>query len=155
MKLRSTTWRFIRQTAGAAAAEFALVTPFLLCGFIGAADYGRAVFTAMEMRSAAEAGVRYASVNGYDSESMITAAQSASTLSIPSNTITPSSFYACVTETGSSSVIGTTQSSSFTCSDGKTISGKYAEVQITSSFTTIFAGDQASAPTTTATVRIT
>ena len=118
-------------------------------GFIGAVDYGRAVFTAMEVSLGG-----YAAASGYNATAMTTAAENASTLSISASTITPSQYYACVTGTGASAVIGTHQASSFTCPDGVTTSGHYAQMQITSNFAAIFNSDQASVPTITATVRI-
>jgi hypothetical protein len=112
------------------------------------------MFIAGETRSAAEAGARWAAVNGYNSTSMVSAVQSGTAITINSGNISTSTFYACVTGSGATAAIGSTQSASFLCADGKTTSGQFATVNISPTFAAIFPGDGAKAPSVTATIRI-
>lgn len=51
--------RFIREESGVALLEFALFTTLLLLLVFGAIDFGRALFTANNLTSAAREGARY------------------------------------------------------------------------------------------------
>lgn len=56
-----------RSKSGTAAIEFGLFIPFLLILFTGTVELGFAMYEAMQVNNAAEAGMLYAAKNGWDS----------------------------------------------------------------------------------------
>src|SRR3954453_1086869 len=60
--------RLIRSERGAALVELALSTPLLVVMIVGAVDFARAFYTAMELTNAARAGAQYAAnpLHGWD-----------------------------------------------------------------------------------------
>ena len=67
--------RFVRNTAGSAAVEFALVLPILLLVTLGIMEGGRTFLALHALEMVAGDGVRYASVRGSESQSPVTPAQ--------------------------------------------------------------------------------
>ncbi len=67
--------RFVRNTAGTAAVEFALVLPVLLLMTLGIMEGGRIFLALHALEKVAGDGVRYASVRGSESQSPVTQAQ--------------------------------------------------------------------------------
>ena len=67
--------RFVRNTAGTAAVEFALVLPVLLLVTLGIIEGGRTFLALHALEKVAGDGVRYASVRGSESQSPVTQAQ--------------------------------------------------------------------------------
>jgi len=70
----------IRSERGAALVELALSTPLLVVMVVGAVDFARAFYTAMELTNAARAGAQYASrsVMGFDTGTTQSVAAAAS-----------------------------------------------------------------------------
>lgn len=52
--------RLISNRSGVSTLEFGLLVPILITFIVGGADYGLAMFTQLEMRSAARAGAQHA-----------------------------------------------------------------------------------------------
>jgi Flp pilus assembly protein TadG len=77
-KVVAALWK--AQTA-VAAVEFALISPLLVTLFVGVVNYGLIMQQQLEVGNAARAGAAYASAYGYDQVKVITAAQSATSLS--------------------------------------------------------------------------
>ena len=67
--------RFVRNTAGTAAVEFALVLPVLLLVTLGIVEGGRIFLALHALEKVAGDGVRYASVRGSESQSPVAQAQ--------------------------------------------------------------------------------
>ncbi len=67
--------RFVRNTAGTAAVEFAFVLPVLLLMTLGIIEGGRTFLALHALEKVAGDGVRYASVRGSESQSPVTQAQ--------------------------------------------------------------------------------
>ncbi len=67
--------RFVRNTAGATAVEFALLLPVLLLVILGIVEGGRTFLALHALEKVAGDGVRYASLRGSESESPVTQAQ--------------------------------------------------------------------------------
>lgn len=59
MKVQLRFWIFAASEHGSSLVETALLTPLLLLLLIGTADLGRAIYTAMEVAGAAQAGAEY------------------------------------------------------------------------------------------------
>jgi Flp pilus assembly protein TadG len=86
---------------GAAAVEFALMTPFLLGLLVPIADLGAYVYNSMELQLAAQAGAEYAARHDWDPNGILSAMQNAapnlklstSDTGVPNNTdLLPSPF---------------------------------------------------------------
>jgi Flp pilus assembly protein TadG len=72
--------RRLRSERGAALVELALSTPLLVVMIVGAVDFARAFYTAMELTNAARAGAQFASrsVTGFDAGTTQSVAAAAS-----------------------------------------------------------------------------
>jgi Flp pilus assembly protein TadG len=112
---------------GAAAVEFALMTPMLVLLTMGIADFGSAAYTMMEVKSAAHAGVMYAYANPKNctSSGITTAEGTATSLG---NTLT-------TTATGATT--GSPTAAAPTCNFSGCVSG----TSLVSQTTTCTAGD--------------
>lgn len=100
-------WYSLREEAGQALIELALVVPLLTLIFVGALEVGRIAYAAIEVNNAARAGVAYAS-------------QTHTTASTdPSNL--PNIQLAATTEAPDVTGMTVTVSNSCTCSDGTPI----------------------------------
>jgi Flp pilus assembly protein TadG len=90
----------LNDDSGASVLETALLLPLLLLLFLGAIDFGRAYYAALEVSSAAQAGALYGSQNATDTSGMVAAAK----LEVPDMTgINPTATYGCECSDGSSS----------------------------------------------------
>lgn len=67
--------RFVRNAAGTAAVEFALVLPIMVLMFLGIMEGGRTYLAVHALQKIAGDGVRYASVRGSESQSPATQTQ--------------------------------------------------------------------------------
>ncbi len=86
---------------GSSFVELAIVLPMLLMVLVPAADIGRALFAAIEVSSAAEAGAMYGVQNPGDTAGMVSASKSgASNLS----GVTATATYGCECSDGSGAV---------------------------------------------------
>ena len=72
--LPSRLLRILRQDEGSSLIELALLIPPLLLVLVGAIDFGRGYYVAIEVASAAEAGALYGSLNPTDDAGMRAAA---------------------------------------------------------------------------------
>ncbi len=89
----------VRDDSGSSIIETALLLPVLLLLFIGAVDFGRAYYMALEVSSSAQAGAVYGSQNATDTSGMVAAAK----LEVPDLTsITPTATYGCECSDGTS-----------------------------------------------------
>ncbi len=127
---------------GTAAIEFALAIPLLLVMLMGAIELGFAIYEAMQVYDAAEAGALYAAQNGWDASGISTAVTSATSATELSATPAPSQFWGCPDESG----ITTVASSSIKCA-GNTSPGQYIQVNATLSHSTILPYPGLSLPT--------
>ena len=75
MKILAPISKLVRAERGASLVELALVLPILFLLLMGAVDYGRAFYLAMEVSGAAQAGAEYGSLYPTDSTGMVSAAQ--------------------------------------------------------------------------------
>lgn len=141
---------FWRRKDGAVAVEFAMIGGVLAFLMLGAADLGLAFYSDMQVQAAAQAGVQYAMVHGYNATAISTATTHATTTSGISSTSTQ--FCGCPSST---SVATTTCSSN--CSDGKP-AGVYVSVTASRTYSTLFdyplVSDGGLFQTSTSTVRI-
>jgi len=85
--------------AGTAAVEFGLAIPFLLILLVGTVEIGSAMYQAMQVHNAAEAGMVYAGKHGWNASS-IAAAVTASGVSGVTATPAPTQFCGCPTASG-------------------------------------------------------
>lgn len=93
--------RIGRESEGSSFVELAIVLPLFLLMFVPAMDIGRALFAAIEVSSAAEAGAMYGMQNPGDTTGMVNASKSgASNLS----GVTASATYGCECSDGSGAV---------------------------------------------------
>lgn len=77
----------LRNEHGASLIELAITLPLLLLLLMGAVDFGRAFYLALEIAGAAQAGAEYGSENPTDTAGMKTAAQDDAP-NVPSLTVT-------------------------------------------------------------------
>jgi hypothetical protein len=84
-------WR--RSEKGTAAIEFGLFIPVLLILLTGTVELGRAMYEAMQVNNAVEAGMLYAAKNGYDAGGI--AAAVANATATPGITATPAPTLVC------------------------------------------------------------
>ena len=87
-------------TGGLAAVEFAIVIPILLAVTIPVCDLGKAFSQQLQVWEAAQAGVQYATANGFASTAIQNAVTAATSLS--SISATPAPAQSCGCPTGSS-----------------------------------------------------
>ncbi len=105
---------------GTAALEFALAVPLLALLLTAVIEIGFAMYQAMQVNFAAEAGLAYAAKNGWDYAGITSAATGSSGLSGMNSTA--SQFCACPSATGLP-----TANCSATCSSGSQ-AGQYIQV---------------------------
>jgi Flp pilus assembly protein TadG len=106
--------RLLRNTGGSSLIEMALVMPVLLLLLVGAVDFGRAYYVAIEVNSAAHSAALYGSQNPTDTIGMVNAANLDVT-DVPSLVTTPTSSCECY----DGSTCGTSTSSP--CADGNAV----------------------------------
>ena len=91
--------RFVTESGGMSVLETALLLPMLVLMLMGAVDFGRGYYAAIEVASSAEAGALYGIQNSSDTAGMVKAAQ----LDAPDFTqLTATALYGCECSDGSS-----------------------------------------------------
>ena len=116
--------------SGTAAIEFALFAPFLLTLIGGVTEIGFATYEAMQVNAAVEAGLLYATANGWDAASISDAVTGSSQLpSLYTLTATPAptEFCGCPNEAGSVANVGSPPCSTTACAE-QTAAGTYVQV---------------------------
>jgi Flp pilus assembly protein TadG len=118
-------------TQGLAAVELALLAPIVALVFICTADLGLGLYQLMEVESAAEAGVQYAALYGFDSNKIsgaVTAAAPGLTINLDP---TPSQSCGCPSGTAiSAATCGST------CPNSEP-AGTYVKVSTSSTYNTL------------------
>jgi Flp pilus assembly protein TadG len=114
---------------GVAAVELALLAPILALMLAGAVDLGMGLYTALEVRNAAEAGGQYVALKGFDATAAANAVTNATLLSGVTATPAPAQMCGCPTATGI-----TTIACSSSCPDG-TSPGTYAKIYASNNYT--------------------
>jgi hypothetical protein len=113
-----------RSESGTAAIEFGLFIPVLLILFTGTVELSRAMYEAIQVNNAVEAGMLYAAKNGWDSTGITNAVLNASTVSGLTATPAPSQCFGCPAAGG---ITPTTCVSPPPCADGSP-PGQYVQV---------------------------
>lgn len=126
--------RSLRDDSAMSAVEFAIIAPVLLLMAVGVVDYGEAAFRSMQVQNAAQAGIQYAAVHGYQVSGITAAVQStgAPGISVSSG---PTQFCGCPTTTNSVPTLTSTPCGS-DCADG-TVSGTYVTLTAAATYTTL------------------
>jgi Flp pilus assembly protein TadG len=120
---------FYQHDLGASVLETALMLPLLLTLLIGAVDYGRGYYAAIEVASAAESGALYGSLNPTDTSGMVSMAKlNAKDISGMNAT----AIYGCECSDGSSFILNC--SINLTCSTNVV---KYVEVTTAANYVPI------------------
>ena len=101
---------FAEAEAGASLVELALVLPVLLLLLMGAVDFGRAFYLAMEVAGAAQAGAEFGSQNPTDTAGISSAATTDAPDVAGLTVATPTYGCECADGTGYSSNCGTAPS---------------------------------------------
>jgi Flp pilus assembly protein TadG len=112
----------LRDKKGSVALEFAVAVPILAAFLAGVVDVGAAVYGRMQVQNAAQAGVEYALVHGWNSAAIQSAVTNATTATTMIATPAPSQSCGCASGSAISAV-----SCSTTCPDG-TKPGTYVVV---------------------------
>lgn len=123
--------RAVNDTTGVAAVEFGLMIPLFGLMLISVADIGMSVHRKMQVEQAAQVGVQYAMVHGFDASAISAAVVSASDATAITATPSPTKFCGCV----SGSSISTVTCGS-TCPGGAR-AGTYTTVSAQASYSTI------------------
>lgn len=116
---------------GTAAIEFGIIAPVLVFMAIAAMDLGMGVYRKMQVQNAAQAGLEYAIVHGFDSGAIKNAVTSATTFSGVSASPPPNQFCGCASNTGIAPM-----ACNSTCSGGAT-PGAYVTVSTQGAYTTL------------------
>lgn len=117
---------------GSTAIEFGLFTPLLVTLLVGVFEVGFATYEAMQVHNAAEAGLIYASKNGWDQTGIANAVIASSSSSNIQASPAPSQFCGCPTISGLQTV-----ACSATCSNGDAAS-EYIRIDASLDRTTLF-----------------
>ena len=136
---------------GTAAIEFAIGAPVLMILLVGLVEVGFAAYQSMQVQNAVEAGVMYATQNGWDSAGISAAVTNATGAGGMTASPAPAQFCGCP---GAGSITAFTCTA--TCPDG-TSPGQYVQVNATLARISIFPGSGLTLPvnlTATSTVRI-
>jgi Flp pilus assembly protein TadG len=124
-----------RSESGTAAIEFALFVPVFLILLTGTIELGRAVYEAMQVNNAVEAGMLYVAKTGaFDSAAIATAVVNAGAVYPVAVTATPAptQFCGCPAAADISVVNeGACAVPLATCADGVTKAGQYARINAT------------------------
>lgn len=133
--LRQSFRRFIGPGAdgvrGAAAVEFAIIAPALVLMMIPTVDFSLGIHRRMQVQNAAQAGLQYAALHGFNASAITSAVTSATSFSGISASPAPSQFCGCASSTAI-----TTIACSSTCSGGLT-PGSYVTVSAQATYNTL------------------
>jgi Flp pilus assembly protein TadG len=124
--------RALRDSRGAAAVEFALIAPMLVGFLAPIADIGMRTYAAMQVEIAAQAGARYALLNGFNSSAIQSAVTNATGFTTISASPAPSSSCGC--PSGNAIATATCGAS---CANGET-AGTYVTVNAQMTFQPLF-----------------
>lgn len=138
--------RLGRRSDGVAGMEFALLAPLLTATFFAVVDLGTAAYIRREAQAAAQAGVQYAMISGWEQAEIEAAALASASLESP--TVLAERLYACPASDGLSFV-----SKGSGCSGGGT-AGTYVRVTVTPVYTPILPIEALSVGPASAVVRI-
>jgi Flp pilus assembly protein TadG len=119
-----------RDDRGVAAVEMAMLSPVLVVMVLGVIDLSLRVWTYARVLNAANAGIEYAAINGYNSTAIDAAVKAATTASV--SVTAPAPTYGCPTTNGS---LTSEPSATSLCSDGAA-AGTYVTVTASDTFTT-------------------
>lgn len=120
-------YKLFGRDEGASILEVALLLPILLLLLVGAVDYGRGYYAAIEVSSAAEAGALYGTLNPTDTTGMVSMAKlNAKDIS----GMNANASYGCICSDGSSFVLSCTLT--ITCPTNVV---KYVEVTTSANYT--------------------
>lgn len=89
-----------REIAGTAAIEFAICVPFLLVLLMGVVEVGFAAYRSMQVQNSVEAGMLYASKNGWDAAGISAAVVNATGTTGITATPAPVQFCGCPSAAG-------------------------------------------------------
>ena len=117
-------------TGGLAAVEFAIVIPILLAVIIPVCDLGKGLSQQLQVWEAAQAGVQYATANGFASTAIQNAVTAATSLSSISATPAPAESCGCPTGSSVAAANPAVPPCTGLCSNGKQ-SGTYVTVNAT------------------------
>lgn len=129
--LRRVCSRAARNTSGAVAIEFGFMVPVLTLMVISVTDIGLGLYRKLQVEDAAQAGVNYAIMHGFDVNAISSAVTSATNSSAVTASPLPLKFCGCAT----GSAI-TTVSCGMTCPGGA-LAGTYATVSAQATYGTI------------------
>jgi Flp pilus assembly protein TadG len=108
--------------------EFALVVPVFVYMLLAATDLGLSLLRKTQVMNAARAGAEYATLHGFDSTAITSAATAAVSLSV---SVTPTSYCGCAS--GNAIV---QQACGTSCTGGGT-TGSYASVSTSATYTPV------------------
>ncbi len=114
--------RTLRKRSGTAAIEFGLAIPLLLVILMGVVELGYAMYQAMQVTAAVEAGALYAAKNGFDANAISTTVVNATGTQGIAATPAPAQFCGCPSAAG---IVETACNA--TCNDGKP-AGQYVRI---------------------------
>ena len=129
--LTKTRTKFLQDSHGAAAIEFALLVPTLIVLAICTADLGHGIYRNMQVQNAAQAGVTYAAARGFSESLIAGAVVSATTYSDIKAIPAPTKYCGCPSNGSIASAVCTA-----TCSDGST-PGTYVTVSAQATYNTL------------------
>jgi Flp pilus assembly protein TadG len=138
--------RLLRRDDGVAGMEFALLAPILVSVLFALIDLSMAAYTRREAQAAAQAGVQYAMISGWEEDEIEAAVLVSARLASP--TVVAERLYGCALSSGLSFVAKGTN-----CTGGG-VAGTYVRVSVTPSYEPILPFDGLSVGTTSAVVRI-
>ena len=116
--------------------------PVLVLMLFFGGDYGRAVWSKLQVDDAALAGAMYASLHGYNSSAVATAAQATTNLTV---SVSSNQWYGCAAATGVTSV---TQNFTCTGGGGNHTAGTYLTVTASYNFQPLAPGSLLGSPFT-------
>ncbi len=131
-----------RQQQGSAAIEFGLMIPLLLTILMGLVELGDAMYEAMQVNSAAEAGAMYAAKNGFDAAGISAAVVNATGTQGIAAVPAPTQFCGCPSAVGVAPV-----ACNSTCT-GNATPGQYVRINAALDHRTILPYPGLSLPTT-------
>lgn len=132
-----------RGELGSAAIEFGLAVPLLLTLLMGVVELGFAMYEAMQVFNAVEAGAIFAAKNGWDATGIAAAVTNATSTTGITATPAPQHFWGCPSDSG----IVAVASSSVQCAGG-TSPGEYVRVSASLDHSTILPYPGLSLPAT-------
>jgi Flp pilus assembly protein TadG len=143
--MRSSAWtrrfRAIRRDERASAAiEFGLFAPFLIMLLVAVFEIGFAMYGAMQVNNAAEAGLIYAAKNGWDQAGISNAIVSSTGSSAIKASPAPAQFCGCPSNSGVQAV-----ACNATCSSGDT-PGEYIRIDASLDRTSLFSNSGVTLP---------